>query len=300
VPTAVNGSVELHYETFGDATDPALLLVNGLGSQCIRYRVEWVERFVAAGFFTIRFDNRDVGLSTIIDAPVPDLREVRAALAAGERPKVPYLLSDMALDALAVLDAAGVERAHVMGVSMGAMIAQTMAIEHPHRMRSLTSVMSTTGDPDVGQSSPEANRLLMTPAEPTREGVAARAVEAAKVYGSPDYIDEERLTAMAIQDFERSFQPAGTARQLAAVTASGSRSQALRSVRVPTLVLHGDQDRLIDPSGGRRTAEVIPGAGFELLEGMGHDYPPAYWDRIVGLVREHAHAADAHIRTATN
>jgi pimeloyl-ACP methyl ester carboxylesterase len=293
VPSASNDAVQLHYETFGDPSDPALLLVNGLGSQCIRYRVEWCERFVAAGFFTIRFDNRDVGLSTIIDAPIPDAREVRAALQRGERPDVPYTLSDMALDALAVLDAAGVERAHVMGLSMGGMIAQTMAIEHPHRMRSLTSVMSTTGDADVGQSSPEAGRLLMSRAEPTREGVVARAIEAARVYGSPDHIDEERLAAMAIEDYERSFQPAGTARQLAAVNASGSRSERLRHIQVPTLVLHGDHDRLIDPSGGQRTAEVIPGARFEMLVGMGHDYPPAYWDRIVSLVAEHARAADA-------
>jgi pimeloyl-ACP methyl ester carboxylesterase len=294
VPIAVNGSVELHYETFGDPAHPPLLLVNGLGSQSIRFRVEWCERFVAAGFFTIRFDNRDVGLSTIVDAPVPDLRDVRTALAAGEPPEVPYTLSDMALDALAVLDAVEVDQTHVMGLSMGGMIAQTMAIEHPQRVRSLISVMSTTGDPDVGRSSPDAGRLLMTPAEPTREGVVARAIEAARTYGSPDHVDEDRLAAMAIEDFERSFQPAGTARQLAAVTASGSRSAALRSVSAPTLVLHGDQDRLVEPSGGRRTADVIPGARFELLEGMGHDYPPAFWDPIVDLVADHARAAERH------
>ncbi len=292
MPVAQNGSIELYYETFGDRSDPALLLVNGLGSQCIRYRPEWCERFVDAGFFTIRFDNRDVGLSTIVDAPVPSFPAIREALERGATPDVPYTLSDMARDALAVLDAEGIERAHVFGVSMGGMIAQTLAIEHPDRLRSLTSVMSTTGERDVGLASPEASRLLMTPAEPTREGVVARALESARAYGSPDHIDDERLAALAIEDFERSFQPQGVARQLAAITASGSRAEALPQVTVPTLVLHGDQDRLIDPSGGRRTAELIPGARFVMLEGMGHDYPPAYWDRIVGLVTEHARAAD--------
>jgi pimeloyl-ACP methyl ester carboxylesterase len=197
VPTTSNGSVELYYELFGGPADPALLLVNGLGSQSIRFRDEWCERFVASGFFTIRFDNRDVGLSTSFDGHTPDIRAVRAAVTAGEPPDVPYTLSDMALDAIAVLDAVGVRRAHVMGLSMGGMIAQTMAVEHPERMLSLISVMSTTGDPDVGQSSPEAARLLATPAAPTREGVVERAILAAHTYGSPDHIDRDRISAWA-------------------------------------------------------------------------------------------------------
>jgi pimeloyl-ACP methyl ester carboxylesterase len=267
VPTTTNGDVELYYETFGNPSDPTLLLINGLGSQCIRYRVEWCEMFVAAGFFVIRFDNRDVGLSSSVE--------------------VPYTLSDMAADALAVLDANGVERAHVMGISLGGMIAQTVAIEHPERMLSLTSAMSTTGDRDVGQSAPEAGRLLRTPARPDRDGVIERAIEAIRTYGSPDHVDEERIAAMAGEDFDRRFNPAGTARQLAAVAASGSRSEALKTMMIPTLVIHGDQDKLIDPSGGRRTAEVIPGARFELVEGLGHDYPPAFWGLIVDLVADH-------------
>ncbi|MGY6502379.1 MAG: alpha/beta fold hydrolase [Acidimicrobiales bacterium] len=274
MPYATNGSVRLYHETFGEGSDPTLLLVNGLGSQCIRYSEEWCARFVDAGFHVIRFDNRDVGLSTSLD-DAPD----------GE---APYLLRDMAADAVAVLDAVGVERAHVMGLSMGGMIAQTMAIEHPHRMLTMTSVMSSTGDSDVGRSSPEAYRLLVTPARPDLEGVVERAIEAAGVYGSPDHIDPERLRALAAADFERAFNPAGVGRQLRAVNASGSRSDALRSIGVPTLVIHGDQDRLIDVSGGVRTAEVIPGARLEIIEGMGHDYPPAFWDRLVSLVASHA------------
>lgn len=268
MPTTANGSIELYYDTFGDPDAPALVLVNGLGAQCIRFSAEWCERFVAAGFFTIRFDNRDVGLSSKLDQP--------------------YTLSDMAADVTAVLDAAGVEAAHVLGVSLGGMVAQTIAIEHPQRMLSLVSVMSTTGDPDVGHSTPEARALLTTRARPDREGVVERAMLGARTYGSPDHIDPDRIAALAVEEFERCFHPQGVARQMAAVTASGSRSEALRSVQVPTLVIHGDQDRLIDPSGGRRTAEVIPGARFELIAGMGHDYPPAFWDRIVGLVADHA------------
>lgn len=288
MPTTSNGAVDLYYESFGDPDDPTLLLINGLGSQCIRYRVEWCERFVATGFHVIRFDNRDVGHSTKFEGVTPDLRAVRAAVAAGDDPPVPYTLSDMAADALAVLDACGVDRAHVMGLSMGGMIAQTLAIEHPDRLLSITSVMSTTGDPEVGRATPEANALLMTPAQPGPDGAVARAIEAAHTYGSPDHIDHDRLAAAAIEDHQRCFHPEGIARQLAAVNASGSRSDALRSVQVPTLVIHGDRDRLIDPSGGRRTAEVIPGARFELIEGMGHDYPPAFWDHIVELVATHA------------
>jgi pimeloyl-ACP methyl ester carboxylesterase len=199
----------------------------------------------------------------------------------------------MARDGLAVLDAAGVDQAHVMGFSMGGMIAQAMAIEHPERMLTMVSVMSTTGDPGVGQATPEANRLLITPADPGPEGVVARAIEAAHTWGSPDHIDPDRLREFALADYERCFCPEGVARQMAAINAYGSRAEALRSVTIPTLVIHGDQDRLIDPSGGRHTAEVIPGARFELIEGMGHDYPPAFWDRIVDLVADHARLSSA-------
>ncbi len=287
MPITTNGQVELYHDSFGDPSGEPLLLVNGLGSQCIRYRAEWCDRFVAAGFFVMRFDNRDVGLSTKFEG-LPDLKGIRSALSEGRRPEAHYTLTDMALDAVAVLDANGVESAHVMGLSMGGMIAQTLAVEHPARVRTLVSVMSTTGDADVGRSSPEANRLLMTPARPDRDGVVERALEAARVYGSPEHIDPERIAASAIEEFERCFCPEGTARQLGAITASGSRSEALAGIDIPTLVIHGDHDSLIDPSGGRRTAEVIPGARFELIEGMGHDYPPAFWDRIVELVAENA------------
>jgi pimeloyl-ACP methyl ester carboxylesterase len=290
---AANDGVELHYETFGLPGNPALLLVSGLGSQCLTFADDLCEKFVGAGFFTIRFDNRDVGLSTKFAEVRPDYGGVVAALRDGRDPSVPYLLSDMAADAVAVLDALGIEAAHVLGMSMGGMIAQTMAIEHPQRLLSLTSLMSTTGDRTVGRPSPEANELLFTPAGPTRQDAIDRAVVAARTYGSPAHVDPDRLAALHGAAYDRCFHPEGTARQLMAITASGDRTEALRSVRTPTLVLHGDQDRLVDVSGGVATADAIPGASLAILEGMGHDLVPAYWDRIVELVTQHAAVATA-------
>jgi pimeloyl-ACP methyl ester carboxylesterase len=287
---ARNGEVEIFYETFGSPSDPPLLLVNGLGSQCINFRSEWCEQFAAAGHFVIRYDNRDVGLSTKFSAVAPDVLGLVRALAGGADRAVvdvPYRLTDMAADGLAVLDDLSLERAHVMGVSMGGMIVQTMAIENPDRLLSLTSVMSTTGDSDVGQSSAEAQRRIMSPPATDRDSFIANHLEGLRIWGSPACYDEERLTANAAEAFDRCFDPAGTARQMMAIVSSGSRTAALASVRMPTLVLHGDADTLVDQSGGRRTAEAVPGARFVLLEGMGHDYPPEYWDRIVDLLRAH-------------
>jgi len=285
---ARNDHVELYYDTFGSAADPALLLVNGLGSQCINYAEPWCEKFAAEGFFVLRFDNRDVGLSTKFADVAPDLVGVVQARAEGREPAVPYTVHDMAADAFAVLDAEGIDRAHVMGLSMGGMIVQTMAIDRPERLLSLTSMMSTTGDLDVGQSTPEARALMASPPPTDRESYIERHLAGIRTWGSPVQYDEARLRATAGAAFERSFHPAGQARQAMAIMAGTSRTAALGSVRLPALVLHGTEDKLVDPSGGRRTAEAIPGARFVLLEGMGHDYPPAYWDEIVRLVTEHA------------
>lgn len=279
---ATNGACEVHYDTFGDSGNPTLLLVNGLGSQSTNYKDEWCEMFAARGLQVIRFDNRDVGLSTSFrDAPVDD----KGAC---------YRLSDMADDAFAVLDANGVEQAHVMGLSMGGMIVQTMAIEHPERVLSMTSVMSNSGEPEYMRSSPEAYALL-TGAPPTdRESAIERHVAGLRVYGSPaPYADEARWREDAAAAFDRSFMPDGTRRQFMAVGASGSRADALRQLTVPTLVMHGSADTLIEPIGGQRTAELIPGARFELIEGMGHDYPPQLWQRWVDLVVGHIEAAGA-------
>jgi pimeloyl-ACP methyl ester carboxylesterase len=268
MPTARNSQVEIHYETFGDPANPTLLLVNGLGSQCINYAAEWCAMFAAEGLQVVRFDNRDMGLSSHL-------------------PGVAYTLGDMAADAIAVLDALGVERAHVMGLSMGGMIVQTMAVEHPHRLLTMTSVMSHTGEPEYGGSSPRAFELLTAPPATNREEYVANAIAGLREWGSPEFADEARCRANAEAAFDRCFDPAGTGRQFMAIRNSAPRADALTKVTVPTLVVHGDRDTLIDQSGGRRTAELIPGARFALIEGMGHDYPPQLWRRWVDLVFGH-------------
>jgi pimeloyl-ACP methyl ester carboxylesterase len=279
MPTTTNGTVELHYDTFGDPQDPTLLLVNGLGSQSINFADAWCERFVAEGFHVVRFDNRDVGLSSKLEG-------------------VDYRLADMALDAIAVLDAIGVERAHVMGLSMGGMIAQRLAIHHADRLLTMTSVMSRTGEPGFGESTPEALALLTAPPATSREEQIEAHVAAIAVYGStPEWIDDADTRARAAAAYDRCFHPAGVARQLRAVVADGSREEALRQVRTPTLVLHGSRDTLIHPSGGRRTAEVVPGARYVEIEGMGHDYPPAVWDRWVRTWADFVAEAQAGSRT---
>ncbi len=258
---ARNGDVELHYEAFGDPADPTLLLVNGLGSQCINFPAPWCEMFVAHGYHVVRFDNRDVGLSSKLEG--------------GD-----YALADMASDALAVLDAIGVDRAHVMGLSMGGMIVQRLAIDHADRLLSMTSVMSRTGEPEYGQSAPEALAVLTAKPAQSRQEYIDGHVAAIGIYGSdPAWLDENDLRARAAAAYDRCFCPAGVGRQMQAVFADPPRADALRQVRLPALVIHGSRDTLIDPSGGRRTAELIPGARYVEIEGMGHDYPPAVWEQ---------------------
>lgn len=265
----MNGDCSIYYERFGSPADPTLLLVNGLGSQCINYDEAWCERFADEGYQVIRFDNRDVGLSTHYgDAPV-------------DQHGAAYSLADMAADAIAVLDAVGVERAHVMGLSMGGMIVQQLAIHHRDRLLTMTSVMSRTGEREYGQSSPEAYDLLTAPPVATRDEAVARAIESMHVWGSPAHRDEARVRQQAERAFERSFDPAGVGRQFRAVGAAGSWAGDLPGVTTPTLVMHGNADTLIDISGGRRTAELIPGATFVEIDGMGHDYPPPFWQRWI-------------------
>jgi pimeloyl-ACP methyl ester carboxylesterase len=269
--TAQNGDVEIHYETFGDPNQPTLLLINGLSSQCINYAVEWCEMFCREGFHVVRFDNRDVGLSTKLD-------------------HVDYSLVDMADDAFAVLDAVGAEKAHIMGCSMGGMIVQRMAIDHPDRLLSITSVMSRTGEPGYCDSSEEALAYLMAPPAPSRSAYIDRQVGALRVYGSkPEWLDEEAIRARAGAAYDRCFCPAGVGRQMRAVMHDGSRSDQLSEIDLPALVIHGSRDTLIDPSGGRRTAELIPGARYVEIEGMGHDYPPPVWKEWVTVWSEFAH-----------
>jgi pimeloyl-ACP methyl ester carboxylesterase len=291
VATATNGDVELYYETFGDPGKEALLLVNGLGSQCINFGVAFIQKFVDRGFFVVRYDNRDVGLSTKLDDFTPRLADVTKAMRSGQPADVPYRLSDMAGDAVAVLNALEVPVAHVMGVSMGGMIVQQLAIDHPQRLRSMTSIMSTTGDRDVGQASAEVAELFYAPPGTDRETVIARSQALERLYTSPGQFDPDECARRVGAAFDRCFSPRGVARQIAAIMASGSRSEALDAVHVPTLVLHGTADTLIDISGGVRTAQCIPGARFVSIEGMGHDLAPIFWDRIVQLISGHALAS---------
>jgi len=288
------GDLTLCYETFGDPRDPTLLLIMGLGAQMIEWRDELCADIAGRGFHVVRFDNRDAGLSTFFDGEV-NIFDIAAQTMQGEPVDVPYLLADMADDAAGLLDRMDVARAHVVGVSLGGMIAQTLAIRHPSRVLSLTSIMSTTGDPDVGQPHPEALQILASPPPQTREEAAERRVVAHHVWGSPGLTSEDELRARAGESWDRQHDPHGVIRQLAAILASGSRSDALRQLAVPTLVIHGTADKLIDPSGGDRTAEVVPDAKLVAIEGMGHDLPGPLWPQLVDEIVSHARRAQTDI-----
>jgi pimeloyl-ACP methyl ester carboxylesterase len=274
--------LELEYDTFGDPDGPPLVLVMGLGAQMITWEDGFCELLAARGFFVVRYDNRDVGLSTWLDElPAPDL----AALAGGDLTSAPYRLSDLADDAVGLFDALGIGRAHVVGASMGGMIVQQLAIDHPDRLLSVTSIMSTTGDPAVGRAEPWALALLTRPPATTREQALADSVDGYRRLGSPGYPDDEAfLLAKATLHYDRARHPVGTLRHAAAVLASGDRTPGLRSVRLPALVVHGDADPLIDVSGGKATAEAIPDAELLVIPGMGHNLPRAVWPTLAEAI----------------
>lgn len=272
MPNTANGDVALYYEVFGSDQDPTLLLVNGLGSQCINFKVEFCERFSERGFRVVRFDNRDVGLSS--------------HLKGGPH----YSVEDMAQDGFCVLDAVGADRAHIAGWSMGGMIVQAMALAHSERILSMTSVMSSPGPIPVERDA-EVLAAFTAPAGKTREEAAERHLAGLKIWGSPACYDVERITADANAAYDRCWDPEGRARQAMAVGTSPSRVERLGSLTVPSLVVHGDADRLVPLECGRATAEAIPGARLEIIEGMGHDYPPQLWDRLVDLITTHARSA---------
>ena len=280
------GDVELAYQTFGDAGDPPILLVMGLATQMLGWPDGFCEALVERGHYVIRFDNRDIGLSTHLhDAPPPD---VMAAFA-GDTSSASYTLSDMARDTVGLLDALGLDSAHVVGASMGGMIAQTVAIEHPERVRTLTSIMSTTGDRRVGAATAEATAALLAPPATTREQAIERTLATYRVIGSPGHErDEDELRRRAGIAFDRAHDPAGVGRQLMAIFASGDRTERLGDIRVPTLVIHGAEDPLVQVSGARATAKAIPHAELVIIDGMGHDLPRGLWgqiaDRIAALV----------------
>jgi len=281
----------LEYEVAGAPDDPTLLLIMGLGAQLVRWNPILVGKLVDAGLRVIRFDNRDVGLSEKCEAAgLPDMPAIVAALTAGATPLAAYTLSDMAADAVGLLDALGIERAHIVGASMGGMIAQLVAADYPDRTLSLTSIFSTSGHPSLPRATPEAMAVINERGpDPARDldGYLDHAVRGAKTIGSPAYpIPDAELRANALSYYQRCYYPAGFARQYAAVVASGERRAKLATITAPTVVIHGEDDPLVPVSGGRDTAEHIASAELRVIPGMGHDIPPALYDEIVsGILR---------------
>jgi pimeloyl-ACP methyl ester carboxylesterase len=289
MPTAPTNGIELYYEDEGDPGGEPLLLVMGLAAQLTAWPQELVQDLVRRGFRVVRPDNRDAGLSTRFDGVRGDIFEVMA-----DPSTAPYLLKDMAADTVGLLDHLGIRDAHLVGASMGGMIAQTIAILHPGRVRSLCSIMSTTGAWEVGQPTPEAMMAVMTPAPPEREAVIERSAQIAAIIGSKTHgMGPEELREKAGAAYDRAFNPAGAARQLSAILASGDRTKQLRKLRVPTVVIHGLQDTLVQPDGGRATAAAIPRAELIELADMGHDLPTHLWPVLADAIEKNARRADA-------
>ena len=271
--------IELCYQELGDPDGEPLILVMGLATQMIAWDQEFCSLLADRGFRVVRFDNRDVGRSTVLDsAGVPS----RIDMLTGRRATAPYLLRDMARDTTGLMDHLEIESAHVAGASMGGMIAQTLAIEFPERMRSAVSIMSTTGSRFVGLPSFKAFSALLAKPPRNRDEMIARTIRTFRVIGSPGYpFDEERVREIAGLSYDRGHSSAGVARQLHAILASGDRTRSLRELSLPATVIHGSQDPLIRPSGGRATARAIPGARLRIIDGMGHDLPRDVWPQVV-------------------
>lgn len=296
--------MELEYDTFGSPDDPAMLLIMGFTAQMTSWDARLCQMLAGVetpaemtagggGRYVIRFDNRDCGLSTKLDGQEPDVAGAMAAAFADlPAPQLPYTLSEMAADAIGLLDHLGIERAHIVGASMGGMIAQVLAIEHSQIVITLTSIMSQPGDLEVGQPTPEAMAAILSP-PPTNRDEYIESASRWLIWQSKKYADLERLREVAAAEFDRSFYPEGAPRQLAAMYGSGRRSEALTKLDVPTLVIHGRDDTLIQSDGGLRTAELIPGAHLLMLSDMGHDLPEPLWPLIVNAILGHT-SAPAH------
>ena len=280
------GGVELCYETFGDPSDPAMLLIMGLGTQMIAWHDDFCAELAGRGFHVIRFDNRDIGRSTKLShIRPPKLWQ----LAVRDRRAAGYSLEDMAGDAIGLLDHLGLERAHVVGASMGGMIAQVLAIRHPERVLSLVSIMSNTGGRWSNRPSLSVLPIFLREAPRDRDAFADYAVKLFRTIGSPGYPpDPDELRERALISYERGLDAAGSGRQLAAILAAPDRKPDLRRLDVPTLVIHGAADKMVNPSGGRGTARAIPGARLMLIDGMGHDLPRALWPRMIDAIVENA------------
>jgi len=283
MPQIRANGIAIEYEELGPKDGTPLLLIMGFGSQLTSWPAEFRQGLAAAGLRVVSFDNRDVGLSQKWHGIIPD---VRAALAEGRKPDVPYTLDDMAADAAGLLDELGIESAHIAGASMGGMIAQLVALDHPAKARSLISIFSTTGDPSLPRSSPEAQQTLTSkpPAE-DKETVVAHALKARRSYASTKFpYDEERLGALIGANYERSYYPEGALRHWTAVVSGQPRTERLKQLQIPALVLHGTADTLIPRAAGRHTADCIPGAEYHEIEGWGHDIPLGVIPELFGFI----------------
>ena len=283
-------SIDICYETFGESSNPAVLFVSGLGGQLLGWPDRYMQGASEAGYHVIRYDNRDVGLSKKFDeAGTPDFHTVVKDKAAGKTPNVPYILADMAADGIGLLDALGIARAHLIGVSIGGMIVQQMAIGHESRLLSMTSIMSNTGDPSLPGPTPEALAVLTTPppASDDIDSLISRLIINRKAIGGDGFVDDDAARKLAADTIARQFYPVGTARQRAGIMASPSRTEILKNISVPTLVIHGDKDPLVPLEGGILTAETIPGARMEILPGMWHAQYPLYQERVLALMLKH-------------
>lgn len=286
--------IELCYQTFGAKDAPPLVLIMGLGAQMILWPDDFCRKIADAGFRVIRLDNRDIGRSSKIDVPVQvDFTKLIDKQAKGEKIDAPYTLRDMADDTVGLLDALGIDRAHFVGASMGGMITQEIGVHHPQRVRSLTSIMSTTGNPALPGPTPEAAAVLMAPPPKSREDYIAQFNKTWTVLRAGSFpADEAEDATVAAKVFARGLNPLGVARQLLAIFASGNRRASLSAIKAPTLVIHGDVDPLVRPEGGKDTAAAIPGAKLQIVHRMGHALPRELWPEIVAPIVAHAHGAD--------
>lgn len=282
--------IQLCYETFGDPANPPMVLIMGLAAQMIVWDDEFCTLLAARGFWVVRFDNRDIGMSTRFPkARTPRFAELMLAQATRIKFRMPYTLRDMAADTIGLMDALGIRSAHVVGASMGGAIAQEIAILYPSRVRSMTSIMSSTGDPKLPGPTPRALAVLSKKVPLDREGYIREYVHTWSVLAGDHFpFNAERTARQGAASYDRGINPPGVARQLLAIIASGNRRKALRGVTVPTLVIHGTADPLVPDAAGRDTALTIPGAKLLLIEGMGHSFPREVWPRIIDAIAQHA------------
>lgn len=285
MPNVTANGIQIEYDTFGDSSSPALLLIMGGGSQMIYWEVEFCEVLAKKRHFVIRFDNRDIGLSTKFEkAGIPDMMAVMK----GKPANLAYTLEDMADDAVGLLVALGIEKAHICGASVGGMIAQVISYRHPERVLSLTSIMSSTGNPELPQIKSDILAEVYKPVPDERKAFIEHHVDMWRKLWSPGFpFDEKRLRTLMAESYDRSYYPQGMARQSAAALAHGYRKPSIASIKTPTLVIHGDKDPFMSVEGGKETAQLIPGAKLLIIEGMGHDMPKEAWSKIIDAISTH-------------